>query len=162
MKSGGPGMSKDLAKREAGPLALTPENAQALADRPLLALPAAVRPACFQAWSTFRYLAGFETPLVLVGPIATWINEYGLDPGDATKILNDLRAPAAMALFKFPSELMTHLAEKAREAIDRAEAERKRSTPAIDAPRLSGSAIQEALRKSGLVQVSKTPEEDEE
>ena len=153
-------MSKIAKRSDPGTLQLTPENAVALADRPLLGLPAAVRPACFQAWSTFRYLAGFETPLVLVGPIATWINEYGLKPEDATRILNDLRAPAAMALFKFPSELMTHLAEKAREAIARAESERMRATPAIDVPRLSGSAIQEALRKSGLVKVSKTPEED--
>ena len=131
---------------------------KAFTDFPLNAAPEELQMPVARLWMLTAHL--FPNPLPISSAMGLWCRDRGLAIEDAAKLLADMTHPAVLRQFRFAADLATYLADQCENLIRKAEDLRKRSTPAIDAPRLSGSAIQEALRKSGLVKVSKTPEED--
>lgn len=108
-------MSEALAPN--GGMSLTPENFRELLKRPLLALPAEVRPAALIAWSVHQHL--FPSALPIAGAVSVWINEFGLLPDEANTILRKLTCPGVMGEFRFAGELMTFLATAAKNVIER-------------------------------------------
>ena len=131
-------MSKQLATRE-DTLTLTEENLKALTEKPFRCLPPSVRSAALALWLDTIEL--FPTAMQLTPTIALWINRHGLDPADAVRILEEMTHPEARSDFRFAADLKTFMAKRAHDAIRRREADRKRSTRAIDEPRAGAEDI---------------------
>ncbi len=88
-------------------IALSPENAAALAAHPLLAVPAELRPAVYRLWKLHEFL--FPT----VGAITTAVAmdlDAGLDPADAAAVLAMMTQPDQRAKHRFAAEFMAELA----------------------------------------------------
>ncbi len=101
----------ELIKTDA--LALTPENAKALAERPLLAVPAELRPAVYRLWKLHEFL--FPTAGSITTAVAMDLDS-GLARADAEAILQAMAQPESRAKYRFASDFMTDLAFRAKEA----------------------------------------------
>ncbi len=116
----------ELARQPTG---LTPQQMAAVMADPMLAAPVELRPAIWQVWVCHQHL--FPTPLPLAGAVGRWTRESGLRHDDAQAILRRALTPEAMRGFRFAADLLTFLAESAKEVTDRrkrqAEVEERRA-----------------------------------
>ncbi len=92
-------------------LALT-AAVEELLGRPLLLVPASVRPPAYTLWVCNRHLKDFESSLPITALLSVWIDRYRLAETDAVEILDDMISPAATAKYRFTSDLTTDLAER--------------------------------------------------
>lgn len=90
---------------------VTPESAQQLGDRPLLAVPQELRMPVFQAWASYRHLTGMETPAPIAFAVGLWLSEHGIHPEVIRKALVKVTSPAVMRNIRFASDLTAELAE---------------------------------------------------
>ncbi len=104
-------MSSELVRTDV--IALTPENAKILAERPLLAVPKALRPHVWRLWTISQHLFPTLNPLASV--VASYLDD-GLDAGDAERILELMRTSEEQAKFRFAADFMVALAARAKEA----------------------------------------------
>jgi hypothetical protein len=110
---------------------------------PLLACPESVRMEVWRLWACHQHL--FPTPLPVAGALGVWINDHGLHPDDAGKMLRIALSPGRMESFKFPSDLLTYLATAARELTERRRRDEEISQRRNEMQTPSGD-IREAIR----------------
>lgn len=103
-------------------IALNPENLQSLMARPLLAVPAELRPACWSIWLLNQSL--FSNPLGISGAVATDLAR-GLTVEDATAILSAMADPDVRKTFKFATDFTCEFARRSSLAIAQREKIRK-------------------------------------
>lgn len=96
---------------------LTQQQMAAVIAEPMLACPEVLRPAVWQVWVCHQHL--FPSALPLAGSMGRWIRESGLHPDDAQLILRQALTPERMRGFRFAADLLTFLAEAAKELTDR-------------------------------------------
>ncbi len=128
----------DQAVANSPPLAIDMQTCRMVLKKPLLSLPAVLRPAMLQVWLTHKYLPGMESAVPMSCALAVWISEHGLLVEDALTILQGLVAPSAMRQHMFASQIMTELAAEADKYIKHranlAEQQRRRDEAAATPP----------------------------
>lgn len=138
---------------ERKPVPVRADTIKLLIERPLLALPAEIRPAALLLWTLHKHLKGLESPLPIATAVGLWVSDYGLSVADAVEILRDMCSPAAMAKAEFTSDLITTLALRTHNRLRdrRIEAERaevKRLEDERNANNLPAEAVREAIRNA--------------
>lgn len=89
------------------------------AEKPLLALPPMLRQQTFLVWSAYQYLAGMDSPSVLVFPMLAWMNSQKIPPETFVGPLNFLLKPSTAQYVKFTADLIGQLAEQVHKANQR-------------------------------------------